>query len=135
MSYIKVYRFKRFECVLILSNCLYLYKLIYDTYLLLCMVIIGNYVHNTCSFFSYLLIEKPADSNLCKCLKAIQCSESRVETLQILCNGITTRVSVTSHELFFRICFRKSVPILSLSTLPRTSYVFTEKRKNFFFNL
>ena len=35
-----------------------------------------------------IYIEIQADSNLCKCLKAIQCSESRVQTLQIFYDNV-----------------------------------------------
>ena len=69
----------------------------YGMYLSLCMVIIGNDVHSIYSYFSgkhkfilhitgffNIYIEILADSNLYKCLKAIKCSESRVETLQII---------------------------------------------------
>ena len=68
----------------------------YGMYLLLCTVITGNdvrsiyifYFWKTLNYFIYyifyiLYIEILADSYLCKCLKAIKCSESRVETLQI----------------------------------------------------
>ena len=60
------------------------------------MAIIRNYMHSVygsfaeniklfihITFFVCLRIEKLADSNFFKCLIAIKCSESRVETLQI----------------------------------------------------
>ena len=41
------------------------------------------YVLRVAFFNACIYIEILADSNLCKCLKAIKCSESRVETLQV----------------------------------------------------
>ena len=68
----------------------------YGMYFSLCIVIIGNGVHSICSsfsgkhqiilyikgFFFNVYTEILADSNLCTCLKAIKCSESRLETFQ-----------------------------------------------------
>ena len=63
------------------------------------MVITGNYVHSIYSSFTgnsklfymlhlfYLCTEILAVSSLFKCLIAIKCSESRVETLQIFLIG------------------------------------------------
>ena len=75
-------------------------------YLLLCIVIIGNDVHRFIvlffleniklfsilrGFLKCIFIEILADSNFCKCLKTVNCSESRVETHQIFYNCKTLR--------------------------------------------
>ena len=66
-------------------------------YFSLCIVSYGNDLYSIYSsfsgkheiilyitfFFKYIYIEILADSDLGKCLKAIKCSERRVETLQI----------------------------------------------------